>query len=47
MSVLTRRHMDWDLRQQMVRFRRELDRLFGRWGIDVQDWPAQVVLPPP
>jgi HSP20 family protein len=50
MSILTR----WDpfrgLRpemRQMRRFQRAMDRLFGRWGIDLPEWPALAVSYPP
>jgi HSP20 family protein len=43
MSVLTRWHPFRELPHEMRRFRREMDRLFGRWGIDLPGWPAPAV----
>lgn len=47
MSVLTRWHLFRELGHEMRHFRREMDRLFGRWGIDLQDWPPLAVSYPP
>jgi HSP20 family protein len=33
--------------RQMRRFQRAMDRLFGRWGIDLPDWPGLAVAYPP
>jgi HSP20 family protein len=50
MSILTRwepiRELRHDMRQRR-RFQRAMDRLFGRWGIDLQEWPALAVSYPP
>lgn len=43
MSVLTRWEPFRELRQEMRRFQREVDRLFGRWGMDFRTWPALAV----
>lgn len=40
MSILTRWEPSGDLQQEMTRFRREMDRLFGRWGLDSETWPG-------
>jgi len=43
MSILTRWEPSGDLQQEMTRFRREMDRLFGRWGLDSETWPGLAV----
>ena len=50
MSLLTRWEPFRQLRHdmtQMRRFQRAMDRLFGRWGIDLPEWPALAVSYPP
>jgi HSP20 family protein len=50
MSILTRWEPFGGLRhemRQMRRFQRAMDRLFGRWGIDLSEWPALAVSYPP
>jgi len=50
MSILTRWEPFCELRhemRQMRRFQRAMDRLFGRTGIDVPEWPALTVSYPP
>ena len=50
MSILTRWEPFGGLRhemRQMRRFQRAMDRLFGRWGIDLPEWPALAVSYPP
>jgi HSP20 family protein len=50
MSILTRwepfRELRHELRQ-MRHFQRAMDRLFGRWGIDLPEWQALSVSYPP
>jgi len=46
MSILTRWEPFYELRQEMGqrrRFQRAMDRLFGRWGIDLPQWSALAV----
>lgn len=46
MSILTRWEPFGGLRQeirQMRRFQRAMDRLFGRWGFELPEWPAPAV----
>jgi HSP20 family protein len=50
MSILTRWEPFRGLRQEMRqarRFQRAMDRLFGRWGIALPEWPALAVSYPP
>jgi len=50
MSILTRWEPFYELRQEMWqrrRFQRAMDRLFGRWGIDLPQWSALAVSYPP
>jgi HSP20 family protein len=50
MSILTRWEPFSELRhemRQMRRFQRAMDRLFGRWGIDLTERPALAVSYPP
>jgi HSP20 family protein len=47
MTALTRWHPFRDLRHEMRRFQREMDRLFGRRGFDFPTWPALAVSYPP
>jgi len=43
MSILTRWEPFGGLQQEMTRFRQEMDRLFGRWGFDSDNWPGLAV----
>lgn len=47
MSILTRWEPFGELQQEMSRFRREMDQLFGRWGFDSETWPGLAVSYPP
>ena len=47
MAILTRWHPFRELRHEMRRFQREMDRLFGRRGFDFESWPALAVSYPP
>ena len=50
MSLLTRWEPFRGLRhgmRQMRHFQRAMDRFFGRWGIDLPEWPALAVSYPP
>jgi len=47
MAILTRWHPVRELGHEMRHFRQEMARLFGRWGIDLQDWPRLAVAYPP
>jgi HSP20 family protein len=50
MALLTRWEPFRELRhemRQMRRFQRAMDQLFGRWGIDLPEWPALAVSYPP
>ena len=50
MSMLTRWHPFRELRhetRQMRRLQQAMDRLFGRWGIDLPEWLALAVSYPP
>ena len=47
MALLTRWQPFRELRHEMRRFQREMNRLFGRRGFDFETWPALAVLYPP
>ena len=47
MAILTRWHPFRELRHEMRRFQREMNRLFGRRGFDFEAWPALAVSYPP
>jgi HSP20 family protein len=47
MSVLTRWHPFRELRHEMRRFRREMDRVLGRWEFDLPEWLTAAVSYPP
>ena len=47
MAILTRWHPFRELRHEMRRFQREMDRLFGHRGFDFESWPALAVSYPP
>ena len=47
MAILTRWQPFRELRHEMRRFQREMNRLFGRRGFDFETWPALAVLYPP
>jgi HSP20 family protein len=50
MSILTRWDPFRELRhemRQMRHFQRAMNRLFGRWGIDLPEWPPPAVSYPP
>jgi len=50
MAILTRGEPFRELRhgmRQMRRFQRAMDRMFGRWGIGLAEWPALAVSYPP
>ncbi len=40
MSILLRREPLGEIQQQMTQFRREMDRMFGRWSLEPQNWPV-------
>ncbi len=46
MSMLRRWEPFREMRQ-MRRFQRAMDRLFGRWGIELPEWPGPAVSYPP
>jgi HSP20 family protein len=41
MKVLAQWHPIRDMRREMRRFQRDMDRLAGHWGIDLPTWPSQ------
>jgi HSP20 family protein len=43
MAVLTRWEPHGEFQQEMNRFRREMGRLFGSWGVNPETWPALAV----
>lgn len=47
MAILTRWHPFRELRHEMRRFHRQMDRLFGRRGFDFEPWPALAAAYPP
>jgi len=47
MSELTRWHPLRELRHELRRNQLKMDRFFGRWVLDLPDWPALAVSYPP
>jgi len=47
MAILTRWHPFRELRHEMRRFQREMNRLFGRRGFDFEAWPGLAMSFPP
>jgi len=43
MAIMTRWEPVGDLQQEMTRLRREMDRLFGRWGLTGENWPGLAI----
>ena len=46
MSILMRREPRTEAQQQMTQFRRELERLFGRWALDQEVLPGLAAMYP-